>query len=446
MKLLIASYMNYLVTNHGAIVPQYVDENDQLAVRRSRRSTTRSGARASTSAWAGPSPSRSSTVAATSTASPSRSPLPRLPCDRRPGSHRGGAPLIGLRSKSLGCKPVGTWVRTQGVHGQSRYLVAFIVAPSVRSPFHRRRRAAARPSGGSTMSESLEMTGNGGVRWRPRARGPARFEAVYKVQLYRVHGHARPDRHGRHRGRHHGLVGAHGLACVSIIMSIELLNVAFGSALAVGVSTVAGNRLGAGGSRGASHAFSQGFPLQARFVVVIVAIADLYAAARRIPGRYPRHHGGHHRRQPHVPALAAVLHRLRDAVRYVADRREAARGGFLPDSVGSRIDRLAGDFDIRARSRRGRCGRTTDVGRNWAIDQVFHRRGALGLCIRLAGHPSLEPVLCLQIIRVGMPLFLLQAASAVYTTVVNNEAPAVGPASISRLSRSSTAISSTSSS
>ena len=29
---LIASYMNYLVTNGGVIVPQYGDENDQLAV------------------------------------------------------------------------------------------------------------------------------------------------------------------------------------------------------------------------------------------------------------------------------------------------------------------------------------------------------------------------------------------------------------------------------
>ena len=29
---LIASYMNYLVTNRGVITPQYGDENDQLAV------------------------------------------------------------------------------------------------------------------------------------------------------------------------------------------------------------------------------------------------------------------------------------------------------------------------------------------------------------------------------------------------------------------------------
>ena len=28
----IASYMNYLVTNHGCIVPQYGDKNDALAV------------------------------------------------------------------------------------------------------------------------------------------------------------------------------------------------------------------------------------------------------------------------------------------------------------------------------------------------------------------------------------------------------------------------------
>ena len=54
-------------------------------------------------------------------------------------------------------------------------------------------------------------------------------------------------------------LGAHGLACVSIIMSVELMNVALGSALAVGVSTVAGNRLGAGDTEGAKHAFSQGF-------------------------------------------------------------------------------------------------------------------------------------------------------------------------------------------
>ena len=71
-------------------------------------------------------------------------------------------------------------------------------------------------------------------------------------------------------------LGSHGLACVSIIMSIELLNVALGSALAVGVSTVAGARLGAGDKGGASHAFSQGFWLTTVLIVVLVALAELF--------------------------------------------------------------------------------------------------------------------------------------------------------------------------
>ena len=39
---------------------------------------------------------------------------------------------------------------------------------------------------------------------------------------------------------------------------------------------------------------------------------------------------------------------------------------------------------------------------------------------------KLEPKLCLQIIKVGSPLFLLQAASSVYTTVVNNQLGVLG--------------------
>ena len=39
---------------------------------------------------------------------------------------------------------------------------------------------------------------------------------------------------------------------------------------------------------------------------------------------------------------------------------------------------------------------------------------------------KLEPKLCLQIIKIGLPLFLLQAASSVYTTVVNNQLGVLG--------------------
>ena len=45
--------------------------------------------------------------------------------------------------------------------------------------------------------------------------------------------------------------------------------------------------------------------------------------------------------------------------------------------------------------------------------------------IRLADI-KLEPGLCLQIIKIGLPLFLLQATSSVYTTVVNNQLGVLG--------------------
>ena len=73
---LIASYMNYLVTNHGVIVPQYGDENDRLAVDTLQEIYDEVWGEGVYKCVAS-SPTRSSTAAATSTASPSSS---RLAC------------------------------------------------------------------------------------------------------------------------------------------------------------------------------------------------------------------------------------------------------------------------------------------------------------------------------------------------------------------------------
>ena len=54
-------------------------------------------------------------------------------------------------------------------------------------------------------------------------------------------------------------LGSFGLAVVGIIMPLELLNLALGGSLGMGVATVAGNRLGAGDMAGARKAFGQGF-------------------------------------------------------------------------------------------------------------------------------------------------------------------------------------------
>lgn len=58
-------------------------------------------------------------------------------------------------------------------------------------------------------------------------------------------------------------LGSFGLAVVGIIMPLELLNLALGGSLGMGVATVAGNRLGAGDhgrARARRSARASGFP------------------------------------------------------------------------------------------------------------------------------------------------------------------------------------------
>ena len=66
-------------------------------------------------------------------------------------------------------------------------------------------------------------------------------------------------------------LGAHGLACVSIIMSVEYINLSFGNLFGTGIPTVIGNRLGAGDTTAAKHVFGQGFWFTT-YVALIVAI------------------------------------------------------------------------------------------------------------------------------------------------------------------------------
>ena len=71
-------------------------------------------------------------------------------------------------------------------------------------------------------------------------------------------------------------LGAHGLACVSIIMSTEYVNLSFGNLFGTGVPTVIGNRLGAGDVKGAKHAFGQGFWMTVYFAVIVGIIFLLF--------------------------------------------------------------------------------------------------------------------------------------------------------------------------
>ena len=71
-------------------------------------------------------------------------------------------------------------------------------------------------------------------------------------------------------------LGAHGLACVSIIMSVEYINLSFGNLFGTGVPTVVGNRLGAGDAKGAQHAFSQGFWMTVYVAVAVGVVFEIF--------------------------------------------------------------------------------------------------------------------------------------------------------------------------
>lgn len=72
-------------------------------------------------------------------------------------------------------------------------------------------------------------------------------------------------------------LGAHGLAVISIIMSLEILNLALGGALGFGVSTLASVKLGENDTEGARRAFGQGFWFSAYFIVAVSALFALFA-------------------------------------------------------------------------------------------------------------------------------------------------------------------------
>ena len=73
-------------------------------------------------------------------------------------------------------------------------------------------------------------------------------------------------------------LGAEGLACVGIIMSVEYINLAFGSLFSTAVPTVVGNAFGAGDHDAAQHAFSQGFWLTLYTGVIILVIFEVFTA------------------------------------------------------------------------------------------------------------------------------------------------------------------------
>ena len=72
-------------------------------------------------------------------------------------------------------------------------------------------------------------------------------------------------------------LGPLGLAAVTVILPLELLNLALGGALGMGTAAAAGQRLGSGDTAGAQKVFNQGVWLAAYLLVALSAAIALFA-------------------------------------------------------------------------------------------------------------------------------------------------------------------------
>lgn len=223
-------------------------------------------------------------------------------------------------------------------------------------------------------------------------------------------------------------LGAHGLACVSIIMSVELMNVALGSALAVGVSTVAGNRLGAGDTEGAKHAFSQGFWLTTILIVVLIILAEIFVEPLvtflgATPDIFDDTVGAIRVFLLGLPLC--VIGQMLCGMLRIDEKPHAAATIQIVSAVVAIIWLAASTFVLNFGVTGAGLYYAISIGLWFVVIYYFVGGKRSVFQIRLADI-KLEPGLCLQIIKIGLPLFLLQATSSVYTTVVNNQLGVLG--------------------
>lgn len=223
-------------------------------------------------------------------------------------------------------------------------------------------------------------------------------------------------------------LGAHGLACVSIIMSVELLNVALGSALGVGVSTVAGSRLGAGDIEGAKKAFSQGFWLTTIVIVVLVALGEIFTTQLvsflgATPDIFDDCVGAIRVFLLGLPFC--VIGQMLCAMLRVDEKPHAAATIQIVSAVVAVIWLAGSTFVFHFGVTGAGLYYAISIGL-WFVVIYYFVGGKRSVFQIRAADLKLDPGLCFQMVKIGLPLFLLQAASSVYTTVVNNQLGALG--------------------
>ena len=223
-------------------------------------------------------------------------------------------------------------------------------------------------------------------------------------------------------------LGPLGLAAVTVILPLELLNLALGGALGMGTAAAAGQRLGSGDTAGAQKVFNQGFWLAAYLLVALSAAIALFAPQiATMLGATPDIHDDVTAfirllmcfypfctlgqllcsllRTDEKPSLASALAVIASATSplwlylcvYVLDLGFAAAGAYYGMSTGL-----------------------------WFLAILYFQLNKQSTFKLTFGGMKLDPAICRAILWQGLPLFLVQAASLVYTIAINNYLGSLG--------------------
>ena len=216
-------------------------------------------------------------------------------------------------------------------------------------------------------------------------------------------------------------LGAHGLACVSIIMSAEFLNLAFGNLFGTGVPAIVGNLLGAGDVKGASKAFSQGFWLTSIVSIILAVIMAVFtepicAFFGATPDIMADTVLGVRTFSILLP-FTVVGQRVTAVMR--VDEKVQIQANLMTVSAIIAIVWLALSTFI---FKLGTMGAGIYYGLSigiWAIGAFWFIGGKKSqLQIKLADL-KLDMAVCGQIFKIGFPFFLVQAATFIFNTVAN---------------------------
>lgn len=216
-------------------------------------------------------------------------------------------------------------------------------------------------------------------------------------------------------------LGAHGLACVGIIMSVEYINLAFGNLFGTGVPALVGNLLGAGDKRGAQKAFSQSFWLTLYTCVVIMVCFEAFTpqlatffgatpdiledtvAGIRVFG---------------LMLPFTILGQMLTAVMRVDERPQQAANIMTVSAIIAAAWLALSTFVLKL----GVAGAGLYYGLSigiWFVAIHYFVGGRSELQIRLED-ARLDGKVCMQVVRIGFPFFLVQLGTFVYNTVANN--------------------------